>query len=113
GQTLALLERHGVQLPLILMNSEATREETLKALERYGDLNDGLPVDFMQSMVPKLEAETLEPIEWREQPSLEWAPPGHGDVYGALRRSGMLEALLERGFRYAMVSNSDNLGATI
>jgi UTP--glucose-1-phosphate uridylyltransferase len=113
GQTLALRERHGVRLPLILMNSEATREETLKALERYGDLNDGLPVDFMQSMVPKLEAETLEPIEWPKQPSLEWAPPGHGDVYGALRRSGMLDALLERGFRYAMLSNSDNLGATI
>ena len=27
------------------------------------------------------------------------ARPGHGDVYGALRRSGMLAALLERGFR--------------
>jgi UTP--glucose-1-phosphate uridylyltransferase len=34
-------------------------------------------------------------------------------VYGALRRSGMLEALLERGFRHAMISNSDNLGATL
>jgi UTP--glucose-1-phosphate uridylyltransferase len=40
-------------------------------------------------------------------------PPGHGDVYGALRRSGMLAALLERGCRYAMISNSDNLGATL
>jgi UTP--glucose-1-phosphate uridylyltransferase len=34
-------------------------------------------------------------------------------VYGALRRSGMLEALLERGFEYAMLSNSDNLGSTL
>jgi UTP--glucose-1-phosphate uridylyltransferase len=34
-------------------------------------------------------------------------------VYGALRRSGLLEALLERGCRYAMISNSDNLGATL
>jgi UTP--glucose-1-phosphate uridylyltransferase len=112
GQTLALRERHGIRLPLILMNSEATRDETLKALEPYGDLNDGLPVDFAQSMVPKLDADELEPIDWPRQPSLEWAPPGHGDVYGALRRSGMLDALLERGFRYAMISNSDNLGAT-
>jgi UTP--glucose-1-phosphate uridylyltransferase len=34
-------------------------------------------------------------------------------VYGALRRSGTLDALLERGVRYAMISNSDNLGATL
>jgi UTP--glucose-1-phosphate uridylyltransferase len=112
GQALALRERHGVRLPLILMNSEATQRETLEAVESYGDLNDGLPVEFMQSMIPKLEAEKLEPIEWPREPSLEWCPPGHGDVYGALRRSGMLDALLERGFRYATISNSDNLGST-
>jgi UTP--glucose-1-phosphate uridylyltransferase len=112
-QTLALRRRHGVRLPLVLMNSEATRAETLRALERYGDLNDGLPVDFMQSMIPKLKADELAPIEWPADPSLEWSPPGHGDVYGALRRSGMLDSLLEHGFRYAMISNSDNLGATI
>jgi UTP--glucose-1-phosphate uridylyltransferase len=64
-------------------------------------------------MEPKLDAETLAPIEWPQNPSLEWCPPGHGDVYGALRRSGILQALLEHGFRYAMISNSDNLGATV
>ena len=113
GQTLALRRRHGVRLPLLLMNSEATRDETLRALEQYGDLNDGLPVDFMQSMIPKLDAEKLTPIEWPDEPSLEWSPPGHGDVYGALRSSGMLDVLLDEGFRYAMISNSDNLGATL
>src|SRR5262249_58129032 len=30
-----------------------------------------------------------------------------------LRRSGMLATLLDQGFRYAMISNSDNLGATL
>jgi UTP--glucose-1-phosphate uridylyltransferase len=113
AQTLALRERYGVRLPLLLMNSEATREATLEALGQYGDLNHGLPVDFMQSMIPKLEAEQLEPVQWPQEPSLEWCPPGHGDVYGALRRSGMLEALLERDFRYAMICNADNLGATL
>jgi UTP--glucose-1-phosphate uridylyltransferase len=113
AQTQALRERHGVRLPLVLMNSEATRRETLEALAPYGDLNDGLPVDFMQSMIPKLEAERLEPVQWPKEPSLEWCPPGHGDVYGALRRSGMLQALLERDFRHAMISNADNLGSTL
>ncbi len=114
GQTLALRKRHGVRLPLLLMDSEATREETCKALERYSEFTvEGLAPDFMQSMVPKLEAESQAPVSWPEQPSLEWSPPGHGDIYGALRGSGMLETLLERDFRYAMISNSDNLGATL
>jgi UTP--glucose-1-phosphate uridylyltransferase len=113
GQTLSLRRRYGVSLPLILMDSEATRAETLSALGDHSELTDGLPADFLQSMIPKLDAETLAPVSWPEHPVLEWCPPGHGDVYGALRRSGMLAALLERGCRYAMISNSDNLGATL
>ncbi len=113
GQTLALRRRYDVALPLLLMDSEATREETLEALNEHRELDGDLAPDFMQSMVPKLEADELTPVSWPDAPSLEWAPPGHGDVYGALRRSGMLEQLLDRGFRHAMISNSDNLGATL
>jgi UTP--glucose-1-phosphate uridylyltransferase len=113
GQTLALRREFGARLPLVLMNSEATRDATLKALADHAEIrSDGLELDFQQSMIPKLEADTLEPVSWSASPALEWTPPGHGDVYGALRRSGMLAALLERGFDFAMISNSDNLGAT-
>jgi UTP--glucose-1-phosphate uridylyltransferase len=112
GQTLALRRRYGVRLPLVLMNSEATRAETLRALEAYPELDVGLPLDFLQSMVPKLDADTLEPITWEKSASLEWNPPGHGDVYPALRGSGMLEAMLDQGYRHAMISNADNLGAS-
>ena len=110
-QIRALRDRYGIRLPLVLMDSEATREETLAALPK--DASGELEPDFMQSVVPKLDAESLEPISWPSEPALEWAPPGHGDVYGALRRSGTLQTLIERGFRYAMISNADNLGATV
>jgi UTP--glucose-1-phosphate uridylyltransferase len=113
GQTLALRRRHAVRLPLVLMNSDVTRTETLQALGSNPELDVGLPLEFMQSMIPKLDAETLEPVAWPQEPALEWCPPGHGDVYGALRRSGVLSRLLEDGFRYAMISNSDNLGARV
>lgn len=113
GQTLSLRRRCQIALPLVLMNSEATREAMVPVMGRYPGLSAGLPPDFMQSMVPKLEAESLAPISWPAAPELEWAPPGHGDVYGALRRSGMLEALRAGGFRYALISNSDNLGARV
>ncbi len=114
GQTLALRRRDDVDLPLVLMNSEATREATLEALAGHPEIrHDALALDFLQSMIPKIEADSHRPVSWPAAPALEWCPPGHGDVYGALRRSGMLSALLERGFRYAMISNSDNLGARL
>jgi UTP--glucose-1-phosphate uridylyltransferase len=113
-QVLALRRRHDARLPLVLMNSFATRDATLAALEGHRELAVGdLPLDFLQSMEPKLDAATLEPVEWPRDPDLEWAPPGHGDIYPALAGSGMLEALLERGYEFAFVSNSDNLGAVL
>jgi UTP--glucose-1-phosphate uridylyltransferase len=117
GQTLALRRRFGIRLPLLLMNSQATHEATVAALAGHPELDagrvEGVPPYFMQSMIPKLDAERMEPVRWPANPALEWCPPGHGDVYGALRRSGALDALLEAGFRYAMISNSDNLGARL
>ncbi|HWH94218.1 MAG TPA: UTP--glucose-1-phosphate uridylyltransferase [Baekduia sp.] len=112
-QVLDLRERSRARLPLILMNSFATREDSLAALERYDDLAAGLPADFVQNKVPKVREDDLTPVEWGADPALEWAPPGHGDLYTALVTSGMLEALLGEGYRYAFVSNSDNLGAVL
>jgi UTP--glucose-1-phosphate uridylyltransferase len=112
-QVLHARERYGARLPLVLMNSFYTREDSLAALQRYPDLPADVPLDFVQDKVPKLAADDLRPVEWPADPELEWAPPGHGDLYTALVVSGMLEALLERGYEYAFVSNSDNLGAVL
>ncbi len=112
-QVLALRRRHGVQTPLLLMDSFRTREESLAILERHpGIAVDGLPLDFLQSMEPKLRADDLGPVEWPDDPTLEWCPPGHGDVYVALQTTGLLDTLREHGYRYAFLSNADNLGAT-
>lgn len=113
GQVLAAREATGARLPLVLMNSFRTRDDTLSALGAYPDLVvDGLPLDFVQNREPKLRADDLSPVEWPADPDLEWCPPGHGDLYTALHASGVLDALLDAGFRYATVSNSDNLGAS-
>lgn len=112
-QVLGLRERTGARLPLVLMNSFSTHDDTLKALEAHGDLDADVPPDFMQNKEPKILVDGLEPVEWPDDPSLEWCPPGHGDLYTALLTSGMLEQLLDAGYRYAFVSNSDNLGAVL
>ncbi|MFT3888918.1 MAG: UTP--glucose-1-phosphate uridylyltransferase [Arachnia sp.] len=111
-QVLAARERYDARLPLLLMNSFRTEADTLAHLARYPELPvDGLPLSFMQNQEPKLLADDLTPVEWPADPTLEWCPPGHGDLYPALEGSGVLDKLLAQGFRYACVSNGDNLGA--
>ncbi len=112
-QVLALRAAHGVDLPLVLMDSFRTREQSLPALEPYADLPvHGIPLDFLQNAEPKLREDDLTPVDWPADPTLEWCPPGHGDVYVALSSSGLLAQLREKGYRYVFLSNSDNLGAT-
>ncbi len=112
-QVLAARGRYGVQVPLMFMDSFRTRDDTLAALEAHPDLPvAGLPPDFLQNREPKLRVDDLMPVEWPDDPSLEWCPPGHGDLYTALEASGTLQRLLDAGFRYASVSNADNLGAS-
>ena len=112
-QILEARSRLGARLPLVLMNSFATRDDSLAALQRWPDLASDVPPDFVQSKEPKIRADDGQPVEWPDNPSLEWAPPGHGDVYPSLVGSGMLDALLEHGYRYLFLSNSDNLGAVL
>ncbi len=105
----------GSKVRLLLMNSFSTSEDTLDhlAARAPGDLSEAGEVELMQNQVPKIDAASLAPVEWPENPPLEWCPPGHGDLYPALVGSGWLDRLLGQGVRYAFVSNSDNLGAVL
>ncbi|TDU91275.1 UTP--glucose-1-phosphate uridylyltransferase [Kribbella voronezhensis] len=112
-QILSTRKEYDVPLPLVLMNSFRTKDESLAVLDQYAELPvDGLPLDFLQNMEPKLLADDLTPAEWEADPELAWCPPGHGDLFTALVASGTLDALREHGFRHAFISNADNLGAT-
>jgi UTP--glucose-1-phosphate uridylyltransferase len=111
-QVLAARKSYGVALPLVFMDSFRTSKDTTAALSAYDLAVDGLPLDFLQNKEPKLLAADLSPVTWEADPDLEWCPPGHGDLYTALRGSGLLDRLIEAGYRRAFVSNSDNLGAT-
>ncbi|SFC31878.1 UTP--glucose-1-phosphate uridylyltransferase [Nocardioides terrae] len=111
-QVLHLRQQYDATLPLLLMNSFRTSADTLAALARYTDLPvEGLPLEFLQNKEPKLLVKDLSPASWPKDPEQEWCPPGHGDLYTALRGSGLLDRLLEQGYRYVFVANSDNLGA--
>jgi UTP--glucose-1-phosphate uridylyltransferase len=111
-QVLHLRAEYDATLPLIFMNSFRTSGDTMAALARYDDLAvEGLPLEFLQNKEPKLLAKDLSPVSWPKDPTLEWCPPGHGDLYTALLGTGLLDQLVDAGYRRVFVSNSDNLGA--
>ena len=98
----------------LLMNSFNTSDDTRAHLaQKFPDVGDPAHLELMQNRVPKICAESLAPVDWPENPDLEWCPPGHGDIYPCLAGSGWLDRLLDDGILYAFVSNSDNLGATL
>jgi len=116
GQSfLDIIARQTVQasVPLVLMDSFSTHEDSLAALSHHPELNPSNLLAFLQHKEPKINQAELTPAKWPPNPELEWCPPGHGDIYPALISSGTLAALLEQGYEYAFVSNSDNLGGVI
>lgn len=113
-QIINMRKEFGMKVKFMLMNSFSTSEDTLKFFkENYPELAAEEGLEMLQNKVPKLDAETLEPATCATDPSNEWCPPGHGDLYAALEGSGCLSALLDQGYLYMFVSNSDNLGATL
>ncbi|MCB5285784.1 MAG: UTP--glucose-1-phosphate uridylyltransferase [Candidatus Cloacimonetes bacterium] len=112
-QVLALRSGTGYEVLLMFMNSYSTEADTLQYLEKYPDLaRQKLPVSFLQNRFPRIRQDNLKPYE-NDDPDLMWNPPGHGDIYAALSSSGLLDRMIDAGYRYAFVSNSDNLGATV
>ncbi len=112
-QVLHLRTTYQVRLPLLLMNSFSTERETLNALQAAEGFQQESPLSFLQHKEPKVWKADLWPAEWPADPAKEWCPPGHGDLYAALTTSGILRHLIDSGYTYAFVSNSDNLGATL
>ncbi len=112
-QVLAQRAGTGYEVLLMFMNSYNTEADTLHYLTKYPDLSkQSLPVSFLQNKFPRIRQDNLKPYE-NEDPLKMWNPPGHGDIYAALSASGLLDRLIDHGYRYAFVSNADNLGATI
>lgn len=114
-QILLLRSQTGGEVPMfMLMNSFSTSADSAEHLaKRFPQLGGTETWELMQNKVPKVLASSLEPATWAASPDQEWCPPGHGDIYACLAGSGWLERLLGSGVRYAFVSNSDNLGATL
>jgi UTP--glucose-1-phosphate uridylyltransferase len=109
----SLNSKYGCSVPLLLMNSFNTHDDTQKIVEKYANSNIEIHT-FNQSQYPRLVVEDLMPLPSKGNTGKDgWYPPGHGDVFPSLRNSGKLDALLSQGKEYVFVANSDNLGAVV
>ncbi|XP_050736828.1 UTP--glucose-1-phosphate uridylyltransferase-like isoform X2 [Eriocheir sinensis] len=110
-----LNKTYGSSVPLVLMNSFNTEEDTQKVVRKY----QGFQVKtytFNQSRYPRINKESLMPIAKTSGPDTDleaWYPPGHGDFYLSFKNSGLLQEFINQGKEYVFISNIDNLGATV
>ncbi|MBN2192655.1 MAG: UTP--glucose-1-phosphate uridylyltransferase [Polyangiaceae bacterium] len=105
----AMTRRTGRPLPLWLMTSSATDADLRRTL---GARLDGERVaTFPQQLSLRLRPDGKLFLDARGRPSLH--APGHGDLVDALRESGLLRRFVAQGGRVVMVTNIDNLGATV
>ncbi|XP_046577568.1 LOW QUALITY PROTEIN: UTP--glucose-1-phosphate uridylyltransferase-like [Haliotis rubra] len=109
-----LNKTYNTDVPLVLMNSFNTDDDTAKVLKKYGQVKVSI-YTFNQSRYPRINRESLLPIplNFGVESQDGWYPPGHGDVYLSFYNSGLLDEFIKAGKKYVFVSNIDNLGATV
>eukprot|EP00057_Strongylocentrotus_purpuratus_P017891 XP_011672365.1 PREDICTED: UTP--glucose-1-phosphate uridylyltransferase isoform X1 [Strongylocentrotus purpuratus] len=111
-----LNKTYGCDVPLVLMNSFNTDEDTSKVLRKYGNINIKIHT-FQQSRYPRINKESLLPIAKTavvNGDNIEnWYPPGHGDIYESFSNSGLLDTFIKQGKEYLFLANIDNQGATV
>lgn len=110
-----LNKTYKANVPLVLMDSFNTDEDTQKIVRKYKGLQIEIHT-FNQSCFPRINRDTLLPVAKNcnvEQDIDAWYPPGHGDFYWSFKNSGLLKKFLDAGRQYCFISNIDNLGATV
>lgn len=108
-------KKYESDVPLVLMNSFNTDDETQKIIEKYANEENVKIVTFNQSKYPRIHKESLMPIAKgvNDSSGQAWYPPGHGDFYRSFYDSGLLDQMIKEGKEYCFLSNIDNLGATV
>lgn len=105
----ATSRRYGVSIPLCVMTSPATHDETIEFLavhERFGLPASDVRV-FCQGTMPAVDLQTGK-LLLEERGRLALSPDGHGGTLKALTASGTLAELTGRGVRQIFYMQVDN-----
>ena len=105
----AIAARYGVAVPLYLMTSPATHEDTVRFLaehENFGLAASDLVV-FCQGTMPAVDIETGK-LLLSEKDQLFRSPDGHGGTIAALETSGAIDQMKSRGIEQLFYLQVDN-----
>ena len=108
-KVVALGRRYGVRMPLYVMTSPATHEETVAffdAHQRFGLPQEDLRI-FCQGTMPAVDAATGK-ILLESADHLALSPDGHGGMLAALARSGGLDDAERCGLKHFFYMQVDN-----
>jgi UDP-N-acetylglucosamine/UDP-N-acetylgalactosamine diphosphorylase len=108
-KVLATARRYRTRVPLGIMTSPATHDETVAYLD--GQHWFGLPADnvrvFCQGTLPAVDARTGK-LLLAERGRLALSPDGHGGMLAALAKSGLLEEFVRCGIRQVFYFQVDS-----
>ncbi len=101
-------KKYGVKIPFLIMTSRDNHDETEKFFreEDFFGLSQELVHIFPQNMIPSLDLEGR--LILSDKSSLFMNPDGHGGSLTALRTSGALQMLAERGIDTISYFQVDN-----
>src|SRR5262245_47116531 len=108
-KVLARSRRHQCRIPLLIMTSDATHDETVAYFDEHRRF--GLPADdvrfFRQGTMPVLALDRFRLL--LEAPGKLWrSPNGHGGTLPALHDSGLLDEMHDRGVKHLFYFQVDN-----
>ena len=108
----AFCKKYNVEVPIFIMNSFNTEGTTLKFLQRneYFGLEHRITL-FNQSISLRLTQEGN--IYLYKEGCPAFYAPGHGEFQKSMLLSGILQGFSQRGGKYLMFINVDNLAATL
>ena len=105
----AVAQRFGVQIPLWIMTSPATDQETREFFlkhQQFGLGPDELTI-FCQGSMPAVEATTGK-ILLASKHEIALSPDGHGGLLAALEKNGLLHFAAQRGIKQIFYAQVDN-----
>ena len=105
----ATARRHRSRIPLYVMTSPATHDETVEFLarhDRFGLAPEDLTV-FCQATMPSVNADSGK-VLLAEEHRVELSPDGHGGTLAALEQRGCLDRMRSDGLRHLFYLQIDN-----
>lgn len=102
-------QKYNVDIPWYIMTSEENNQDTVEFFEKnnYFDYTKTQVKFFKQGRIPMID--TNGKILREENGMIKQAADGHGGIFEAMRKNGVINNMREKGIEWIFVSGVDNI----